>query len=231
MKLSASLAGVGAAVIFAFAAQTAQAQTCPVGDGGGVTMPIEVTDPGLEPCQPSGGDVELITTVQTANNTSYAVQTEVPGGYDYLEVGEVVEVEIEFDDVMAALKANEQEAVVLAAAIGVRPDVVGLKSGVMAVANTARSSAKLTEAEYRAVATHMFVSMQSGGRATGRSDPAPNSLISRIEATGQAIGRAWNSFTSSLPNRIDLGMSHTTYHSNGQKKSEFRMTARADRQP
>lgn len=232
MKLGSGLAGIGAAMVFILAAQTAEASTrqCPGGEGGGEHQ-IELPPEGVDPCLPSGGYVELNTTVYTGTNVAYNVEVDIENGNDYLQIGEVIEVEIEFDDVIASLKANEKDAVVLAAAIGVRPNAAGSKSGVVNAANTMAGSAdKLTEAEFEAVANYVYVSMQSGGRATGRSDPASNSFTSRVQATAQAIGRAWNSFTSSLPNRFDGWLSHTTYYPNGAKKSEFVIGARAARE-
>ncbi len=224
MKLHIGLAGVGAAIVFSLAAQSAQAQQCPIdgGDGGGIN-PIEVTPegPGCEP--PGGSYAPLSAVVENANGVVYDVSAEVENGFDYLEVGEVVEVEIDFDDVMAALKSDEQQALVLADAAGVRPEPVNPKSGFVNVSRTFGASAKLSESEMTAVATYVYASMQSG-RATGRSDPAPNSWVSRIEATGQAISRAFDAIGRNIPS-ISLGMTHRTYHSNGRVRSETVMQA------
>lgn len=79
------------------------------------------------------------------------------------------------------------------------------------------------------MASYVYVRLQSGGRATGRSDPAPNPFMSRVYATGQALGRAWGALTASLPNRFSVNVRHATFNQNGTKKAETVIDLQAER--
>lgn len=188
MNTRTKLMSMGAAVILAFAAQAAQAQTCPTeGD-----HQVEVGQDG-ETC---GSLTPIIVVAENADGVEHTITGEVPNGQDFLQIGEVVEVEIEYDDILAALKADEKNALALAAAVGLHP-----AEGKSAVIDTAHRAAKatLTDAEYRALASHMHVSLQNRSRASGRSDPASNSFTRRIDAYAQAFGRMMNSIGRNLP--------------------------------
>lgn len=180
MKMRSSLAGVGLALVFGLAAQTAEAGTqCPGGGEGG-DQQVELGQDGGELCQPTGS-TSVTTTSLDATGASYTAELTFEGADEYLEIGEFVEIEIDLDDVTAALRANPKEALALASSIGVREG----KSGVAHAANVA--SAKLTDAEYAEVANYVAANFQN--RATGRSDTATNRTTSRIEAGIQAFER------------------------------------------
>lgn len=222
MKMRSGLTIAGTALAFALVAHTAEASTtmCEPGGGGGPEQPSHRLACG------GGGFTPIVTTIQTATS-SYNVHTEVEDGYDLLQLGEVIEVEIDVDTVIASLKGNPEDAMKAAIALGVRSND-GAKSGVMqAIGGAPTSSTKLSEGELKQVATLLRASMQSGGKAKGRSDPAGPST-SRVQATIQAISRAINSFASSLGLGSFTGVAYSStrieYHANGQRKSEFTQT-------
>lgn len=181
-KFGVSLAGAGVAAVFILAAQSAHAGTalCPgdnSGEGGGVH---DNQVPGDNCPQPGDGYSSLELTTYTADNVAVDVVTVVEAGDEILAPGTIIEVEIDLDDVMAYLKQNEDKALVLAAASGIRP------TGII---KTARPmAAKLSSAEVKVVAVSLLSSMQ-GSTARGRSDPAGQNT-SRREATGIAYIRA-----------------------------------------
>ena len=188
-KLGVNLAVVGVAMAVALAAQSAEAGSaqCPVngdgGGGGGGDQQIELSPDG-EICPPTTYYTPLNLTAHTADNVAVQVTGIIENGDDLLQPGDVIEVEIELDDVMAHLKANEQDALMLAAASGVRQGPGAFKVGI--------TSAKLSDAEAKAVAEYVLVNMQSR-RATGRSDPAGQNTTRREAwyiATVRAIGSA-----------------------------------------
>jgi len=196
MNMRIGLAGVGAAVIVAMAAQTAQAQTCPTdGDLGGGVEQVEVGD-GSEPCPPTTYYTPISVDAQNALGEQYTVTGEIENGDDYLQVGEFVEVEIDLGDVMAALKADEENAVALAVAAGIRSS--DTKSGVINAAPST-SVTKLSDAEYKALAKYVHVALQNSGRATGRSSPAQNSWTSRAQAFGEAVRNALSTVGRYMP--------------------------------
>lgn len=211
-KLGLSLAGAGVAAVFALAAQVAHAETiiCPTpGDDGGGVYQEEV---GGEPCpQPTGSYTPLEFTAQTADNVPVEVITTVEDGDEILAPGTITEVTVEFDDVMAYLKDNEEEALALAAAQGIRPSSV-MKAGRPA-------SAKLNAAEVKLVAENLYGTMQSR-TSTGRSNPAGQNTTrreSRAEAVGRAIGGFVRSafsmrigFVRTAEHRVDGSVSYRT---------------------
>ncbi len=217
MKMRSGLAIAGTAFAFMMMGHTAEARTasCPPKHEGGHDQQIEVPDDSLDCWSPPA---PLSTTVQGAYNAIYTVTTQVDGGFDILQPGEVVEVEIDVEDVIASLNDNPKETLALAVALGVRAKDEP-KPGIVRAVHTL-STDKLTEGELKQVATLLTASLKSGGKARGRSDPA-GSWTSRVEATAQAISRAIQSFTSSLPS---FGYSYTRieYYPNGQKKVEVR---------
>lgn len=221
MSVKAYLAAAGTAVLMVMTAQTAEASATqcnnPHGEGG--VYQEELTDG--EPCEPTGGYAQLHTTVYTANSAAYSVSAEVPDGNEFMALGEVAEVEIDVDAVVAALKADDKQAHVMAVALGLRPKDIQLASGKSV---SYSSSAKLTESEYIVVASYVTASMQSGGTARGRSDPAPNTFTRRVEAISQAVSRAFDSIGRNLPN-IRAYLSVKTFHPNGQVKSEVTIGA------
>lgn len=216
MKMRSRMAVAGAALAFVMVGHTASAKaaSCTPNHPGG-NQQIELPDDSLDCWSPPA---PLSTTVQGAYNATYTVTGQVDGGFDILQPGEVIEVEIDVEDVMAALNDNPKEAMALAVAMGVRSKDE-LKPGLVRAVST-HSTDKLTDGELKQVATLLRASLKSGGKARGRSDPA-GSWTSRVEATAQAIGRAIQSFTSSLPS---FGYSYTRieYYPNGQKKTEVR---------
>lgn len=216
MKLRSGLVGVGVAVAFTLAANTASASSDPCQNGGGEQQ-IELPQDGTEPC-PGTGSTPLVTTVYSASSTPYTVEAEVDDGLDLLQPGEVIEVEMDLDMVMASLEMNPKDAVALAVALGVRSN--DAKPGVAKTADTIGISGnKLTEGELKKVASYYI---QSRGRATGRSDPA-GSFTSRVQATTQAIGRMFSSIAGAIPD-FSATYTTTTYHASGQKKKETKMS-------
>jgi hypothetical protein len=216
MKLNASLTGAAAAMLFVLAANGANATTaqCSGPDNGlGGTYQQEVGQG--DPCETQPSWTPLIATVYTANNEAYTVQAEIENGSDYLLPGEVIEVSMDLDDVMAALKSDEQQAVAVAEELGIRKKSVGTRAAMMA----GTWHTKLSDAEYAKVANYVYKSMQSsGGRATGRSDPA-GSFTSRVAAVSQAVSRMFDSIGRNLPN-FSFGMTTRKYYPNGQVQSE-----------
>jgi hypothetical protein len=199
MKLCSGLAGVGAALVFGLAAQAAQASSiqCPTGGDGVQQMEV----PG-EPCEPVGGYTTVTTSGLDAAGTAYSAELTFEGSDDYLAVGEYIELEMDLDDINAALRANPKTAVELASALGIRDS----KSGVSRAANFA--SAKLTDAEYAEMATYVAARLQN--RATGRSDTATNGSTSRTEAALQAFERLMSSIGGAVRRAIMPNVSRTT---------------------
>lgn len=214
MRVRTAVMGAGVALAMVLAGQAAQAKGCAPAGGGG-DMQVELPDDGIPCDQGIGGPAFLSTEVQNANGVSYTVDAVVPDGNEYLQIGEVVEVSIDYDAVMAGLRANEKEAFALASALGMRSPG---KNG------TIKADNKLNDSEYHAVATYIHVAIQGSGRSTGRSDPAPNSFTRRVEAVGQAFGRAMDAIGRNLPS-FNGYVSVKTYHPNGQMRSEVQMGA------
>lgn len=218
MRVRAAVVGTGFALAMVFSAQTAQAQACPPTGGDG-DMQIELPGDGTSCDQGGGGPAFLSTEVQNANGVSYSVDAVVPDGNEYLQIGEVVEVSIDYDDVMASLRANEKGTVALASALGMRSS--GKKGKINA-------DIKLNDSEYHAVAEFVHVAVQRNGRSTGRSDPATNSFVKRVEAAGQAFERAMNAIGRNLPSFSGF-VTIRTYHPNGQVQTEVQMGAEVSR--
>ena len=201
MKIRSSLAGVGAALVFGLTAQAAEASSiqCPGGGEGGGEQQIEVGQEGGPPCPQPGGTSSFTATGQSGTGDAYTAEVTLEGPDEMLQPGEVVEIEIDLDDVMASLRSNEEHALALASAFGVRPSEAGAKSGVANASNAFGASVgKLTEAEVEAVAKYVYVSLQSG-RATGRSDPATSTWNSRLQAGVQAFERAMSAIGRMIP--------------------------------
>ena len=201
----------GAALALTLAAQGAEARsaTGPIDNGSGPPHPIAVQPVGNLP-NPSQSYVEF--TGRTADNVAVEVTTIVENGEELLQPGEVIEVEIDLDDVVAYLKSNEHEAVILAAETDVRPYGQRLKT------EAGSNASKLSDAEIEAVARRIMVNTQSGGTARGRSDPATGNT-SRLQATAQAWGRIIaNTIRRAFPN-VRGRVRYTDYHPNGQVRS------------
>lgn len=163
--------------------------------------------------------VPVNSTIQGANNSTYVVTTLVDAGAEYLQPGEVVEVEIDLGQVVGLLKDNPKEAMALAVAMGLRSEET--KPGLIRAVHTG-PSAKLNDFELQQLATLLKVSMQNNGRARGRSDPA-GTLTTRTQATIQAITRAIQSFARSIPS-FGYSYRRVEYYPNGNKKVEVEQT-------
>lgn len=163
--------------------------------------------------------VRINSTIRGANNSTYVVTTQVDAGADYLQVGEVVEVEIDVGQVIGMLKDNPAEAMALAVAMGLRGDET--KPGIVRAVHTV-PGAKLNDVELEQIATFLTVSLQNNGKARGRSDPAAPQTT-RTQATIQAITRAIQSFARSIPS-FGYSYRRVEYYSNGAKKSEIEQT-------
>jgi len=203
-NLGVNLAGVGVEIAVALAAQSAEARTsvCP-GNGGTHQQQIEVG----EPCPTYYSPMDA--TAYTADNVAVSFTATIENGEDLLEPGTVIEVEIDLNDVVALLKNNEREALVLASSAGVRPGA-GLKVDRM-------TAARLSDAETKAVAEYVLANMQ-GRRATGRSDPAgPNTTrreawyTATIRAIGSAVRDAFQ------PRASARGVREVTVHPDGRR--------------
>lgn len=193
MNLRSGLIAAASGLALACAAFSANAQSCPgggLGDGG--VYQDEV--PGeSEPCTDFGYTVVTAQSVD-ATGAAYTAQLTFEGQDEYLQIGEVVEVELDYEIVVAALRNDPDAAMAVASAIGLRDN----KFGVTHVAS--RASAKLTEAEFAAVANHVMVTLQN--RAVGRSDPATNNNTSRLDRALQAFDRLVSTISNGIRNAI-----------------------------
>lgn len=206
MKMRTGLAGIGAAMVLTLGAQHAQAQTCPIdGGNGGGEQQIEVpVEGGGEPCNPGSSYTPFTMFTENANGVPYTITGEVENGDQYVQIGDVAEVEMNLDDITAALKADDKRAFAFAAAVGVRaPD----SNWRFANAVYRPADARLTETEYRELANYMRIGMQNngqnGGRVTGRSDPAPDRFTRYVDQVSQAFGRMMDSIGRNIP-RIEI---------------------------
>ncbi len=120
MKVQSVITGVGAALVLALAAQNAQAQSCPQSDPDGGGLALHEVSGSEEDCPVTGSPVALQENFVSETGEEYTVSAVIEAGDSYLLVGEYVEVEIELNDVMASLKANEQDAITLATELGIR---------------------------------------------------------------------------------------------------------------
>lgn len=192
----------------ALAAQSAEARTsvCPGNGDNGGTHQQQVEEG--EPCEPTYYS-PMSATAYTADNVAVSFAATIENGDDLLQPGDVIEVEIDLNDIVAYLKNNEQEALVLASASGVRPGA-GLKADRM-------TAAKLSDAEAKEVAEYVLVNMQSR-RATGRSSPAGQNTSRAqafVEATIRAIGSAVRDALQ--PRGTVTGVREVTIHADGSR--------------
>ncbi|GAA0869176.1 hypothetical protein GCM10009116_10120 [Brevundimonas basaltis] len=177
---------------------------------------------GSEPCTPTGGSASTSFQTDNANGVSYTVDLTMETGAEFLEIGQYVEVELDFNDVMAALRSDSKGAIALAAEVGIRPPVKG---------SVVRASNTLTDAEYRALATYVTVAVQnSNGRATGRSDSALDRFVRRVDAAAQAFGRAMDSIGRNIPN-LDTHLRVRINYPSGQSMVEVDAGANVSRNP
>ena len=142
---------------------------------------------------------------------------------ELLPVGTVIEVEIDFDDVVAALDPADAKAVYLAAVNGGGMDPAAAFSATDPV-NGADVAAVLTEAEMTVAANYLSASFQN--RRTGRSDPA-GSNTTRGQATDQSIRRAVADWirNPSIPGiKFNYQGTRREYYPNGQLMRETRPT-------
>jgi len=226
MKMHTSLAGVGAALVFALAAQGAEASTqCPIGTEGGGEQQVEVGD-GSQ-CAETGGAVAWNEIVTQSDGTSYEAAADVPEGGDYLPAGEYIEVEIDLDATVALLKSDDALAMKAAVALGLRDPSFAVEHA--AFRSPVALMGKLSDIELKLVASHVHSAMkvQNGGR--GRSNTS-NGFLSRVEAWGQAVSRAVSSFVGRLPNSGNILVGTREYHSNGNVKKESGVVLRFERQ-
>lgn len=161
----------------------------------------------------------LVTTALTGNNEEVAVSTPVEAPDELLPEGTVIEVEVDFDDVVAALDPADARAVYLAAVNEGGMDSAAASSATDPV-NLADVAAVLTEAEMTVAANYLSASFQN--KRTGRSDPAgPNTT--RRQATDQGISRAIADWirNPSIPGlKFRYQGRQREYYPNGQLKKE-----------
>lgn len=199
MRIRSKLAAVSAALIFGFVAQAdgAQAQDLPSGGGTGDTPLYMAPDDTVLPDDavrpPEGPPVAFAAQITDEDGTSVLVTAAVPDGDAYLEIGEYIEVELEYDDVIAALKSDTKAALALVDALGLRGPQVQTKAARAQVARTAHTgTAKLTDEEMASVASYLLGGIQERRRVTGQSDPATDRFIRVLDATTQAFDRVSN---------------------------------------
>lgn len=229
MKIRSTLAGVGAAMVFALAAQAAEASTvqCPGGNDGSGEYQSEVPQDGGEPCPSSGGSVAWNETVTQPDGTAYEAAAEVPGGGELLPAGEYIEVEIDLDATVALLKSDDALAMKAAVALGLRDPSFAVEHA--AFRSPVALMGKLSDIELKLVARHVHSAMkvQNGGR--GRSNTS-NGFLSRVEAFGQAVSRAVSSFIGRLPTSGNFLAGTREYYPNGNVKKESGVVLRVERQ-
>lgn len=206
MKTMTALTGASFAMLFAFAAQSAQAAICPAEGPSGWPEEVQVLPADAEPCY-TGGSTTVSTSGVDGGGAPYSATIVAESPDTYLMTGDVVEVEVEYETVVAALRSDEKTAVALAAAIGVRPQPG--KDRAVDVAN--HSTPKLTDEEYSEMASYVLTTMQARGTATGRSNPAPDNFQSRVQATAQAFSNAMSSIGAAIGRALpDIRFRSTT---------------------
>lgn len=200
MRFRSELAAVSAALIFGLVAQAdrAQAQDLPSGGGTGdtplYTAPDDTVLPDDTARPPEGPPVAFAAQITDEDGTSVLVTAAVPDGDAYLEIGEYIEVELEYDDVIAALKSDTKTALALVDELGLRRPQVQMKAANAQVAKTAYpGTAKLSDEEMASVASYLIGGVQERRRVTGQSDPATDRFIRILDATTQAFNRVSNS--------------------------------------
>lgn len=211
MKRIAFLAAAGAALTLGLAAQSAHASPMSQCTG---DHELTVGDDGNQYCGPE----LLVVNALTGNGEEVTVSTSVENGDELLPEGTVIEVEIDFDDVVAALDPTDAKAVYLAAINegGMAPAAASSATDPVNVADVA---AVLTKAEMSVAANYLSASFQN--RRTGSSNPAgPNTT--RNQATDQGIGRAIADWirNPTIPGiKITYRGRQREYYPNGQLKS------------
>lgn len=186
-RLAMMMATAGLALAISLAAQTGEAhammQQC-TGDGALTVGEDGTTSCGTTPTAPR----EVSFTAVTQDNFQVVVDTLIPDADEVMEEGDYVEVEIVYDDEMAAINGADENIKVEYAE---ETDAKGLtsttaKRNVVRVTLPASArSHELSNGDFEALISE---SVQSG-RATGRSDPA-RAGDSRWERTVQAVSRA-----------------------------------------
>lgn len=180
---------------------------------------------GTQSCGPDVFAPALITVeALTGNDEEVTVSTLVEAPDEILPEGTVIEVEIDFDEMVAALDPADARAVYLTAVQEGGLDPTAAPSATDP-ANAADVAAVLTEAEMTVAANYLSNAFQN--RGTGRSDPAgPNTP--RRESTGQAIGRAIADWirNPSIPGiKWSYQSKGREYYPNGQLKRETPSTS------
>lgn len=212
MRRSHILSVLGAALALGLAAQSAAAN--PVSQCTGDNQ-LTLGEDGSQSC----GTELLVVNALTGNGQEVIVSTAVDARDELLPEGTVIEVEIDFDEVVAALDPADARAVYLAAVNEGGMDPAVAVSATDPV-NTADVAAVLTEAEMTVAANYLAASFQN--RGTGRSDPAgPNTT--RGQATDQGIVRAVMDWirNPSIPGvRMNYQGRGREYYPNGQLKRE-----------
>lgn len=178
MKRSYILSVAGVALALGLAAQPAVAN--PVSQCTGDNQ-ATLGEDGSQSC----GTELLVVSGLNGNGEEVTGTIEIEDGAELLPEGTVIEVEIDFDSVVASLDPADARAVYLAAVSEGGLDPAAASSATDS-ANLADVAAVLTEAEMSIAANYLSVSFQN--RGTGRSDPAgPNTT--RGQATEQGFLR------------------------------------------
>lgn len=212
MKRIAFLAAAGAALTLGLAAQSAEAS--PMSQCAG-DHEITLGEDGIQSCGPE----PVVLTALTANNEQVTVTTEVENGDELLPIGTVIEVEIDFDDVVAALDPAQAREVYLAAVNegGMDPAAAPSATDPAIAADVA---AVLTEAEMTVAANYLSNAFQN--RSTGRSNPAGSNTTRRegfVEATARAVAD-WIRNPSIPGINLRYQSRGREYYPNGQLKKE-----------
>jgi hypothetical protein len=212
MRRIAILTATAVALTLGLAAQSAEARpmTQCTGD-----QPLTLGEDGGQYC----GSEPFVVAAVNASNEQVTVTTEIESGDELMPLGAIIEVEIDFDEVVASLDPAVAREIYLAAVNEGGMDPAAAPSASDPV-NTADVAAVITEAEMTVAANYLSSSFQN--RSTGQSNPAgPNTT--RRESTGEAIGRAIANWirNPSIPG-INLRYQGRTreYYPNGQLKKE-----------
>ena len=216
MKRISFLAAAGAALTLGLAAQSAEASPMSQCTG---DHELTVGEDGDQYC----GTELLVVPALTGNGEQVTASTEIENPSELLPEGTIVEVEIDFDDMVAALDPADARAVYLAAVNEGGMDPAAAASATDP-ANIADVAAVLTKAEMTVAANYLSASLQN--RSTGRSDPAgPNTT--RGQANNQGIGRAIAAWirNPSIPGvTFNYQGRGREYYPNGQLKKQTPMT-------
>ncbi|WP_439476722.1 hypothetical protein [Brevundimonas sp.] len=213
MKRLAMLTAAAFALTVGLAAQTGEAhasmQQC-TGD-----HELTIGEDGNQSC----GTELLVVSGLNGNGEAVTGTMEIEDGAELLPEGTVIEVEIDFDSVVASLDPADARAVYLAAVNEGGLDPAAASSATDS-ANIADVAAVLTEAEMSVAANYLSASFQN--RGTGRSDPAgPNTT--RGQATEQGFLRGIANWFRN-PSIPGVNFRHhgrtREYYPNGQLKKE-----------